>query len=85
MGFRRLCPQCLGSLKYVSQSSGSSLNSDQFDSVKAGDYYCTSCPSNGRGQASFCYWWTRETIDEQALEESSGPDLWKFFSREENR
>jgi len=58
-----ICPQCQGPIKWVSQSPNSPLNSDQFDAVKAGDCYCPTCPSNGRGKNPFAYWWERELPD----------------------
>lgn len=51
-----LCPQCGAALTKVRNPAGSSLNDDQFDAVKAGDWYCASCPSNDRGNSSHCYW-----------------------------
>lgn len=56
-----VCPQCRGMLHKV-RNEGGSLNDDQFASVKAGDWYCTSCPSNDRGKTGFCYWWDREVM-----------------------
>ena len=55
-----VCPQCGTKLTPVEQSPLSSLNADQFDAVKAGDYFCPRCPSNHRGIAPHCYWWTNE-------------------------
>ncbi len=54
------CPRCGGPLIAVRQSANSPLNADQFDAVKAGDYYCPSCPSNDRGHTPLCYWWEHE-------------------------
>lgn len=36
------------------------LNDDQFDSVRAGDWYCDACPSNGRSHTKYRYFWNRE-------------------------
>jgi hypothetical protein len=36
------------------------LNDDQFDAVRAGDWYCDTCPSNERGNTGYRYFWTRE-------------------------
>jgi uncharacterized protein YbaR (Trm112 family) len=55
-----VCPQCRGPLEEVCQSPNSPLNRYQFDSCKAGDYYCDRCPGNDRGQQPLCYWWERE-------------------------
>jgi hypothetical protein len=52
------CPQCGGGLEPVRNDGA--LNSDQFDSVKAGDWYCPTCPDNGRGKYGGCYFWERE-------------------------
>ena len=54
------CPQCGTRLSPVRQAYGSPLNADQFDAVKAGDFYCPECPSNDRGNKSLCYWWESE-------------------------
>lgn len=58
-----ICPQCSGPLKRVRQSPGSALNKDQFNAVKAGDWYCEACPDNDRGRAGLCYWRERELPD----------------------
>lgn len=58
-----ICPQCHGKLRRVTQSTNSPLNSDQFDAVKAGDWYCPTCPSNNRGNLNLCYFWTHELLD----------------------
>lgn len=42
------------------------MNNEQFDSVKAGDWYCQVCPDNGRGESGLCYWWDKD------LEEANG-------------
>ena len=54
------CPQCGKQLCEVRQGPNSMLNSEQFDAVKAGDWYCTHCPSNDRGNTSYAYFWARE-------------------------
>lgn len=54
------CPLCKGELLPVRQSAGSHLNAEQFDAIKAGDYFCTTCPSNGRGNTAVRYFWARE-------------------------
>ena len=65
---KALCPKCDTPLLKVKQKSGSPLNADQFDSIKAGDWYCTECPGNGRGvQEDVAYFWEREV--KQALPE----------------
>ena len=54
------CPTCGKPLTEVRYDSGSMLNRDQFDSIRAGDYFCASCPDNGRGKSGLCYWWKHE-------------------------
>lgn len=62
----RLCPQCNSVLVKVERQPDSMYNQDQFDSQKAGDYYCKICKGNGRGRLpTLCYWWERETVSEQ--------------------
>jgi hypothetical protein len=54
------CPTCARALHKVMRPSGSMLNDDQFDAVRAGDWYCDTCPSNERGNTGYRYFWTRE-------------------------
>lgn len=54
------CPLCKNELQPVLQERGSVLNEDQFAAVRAGDYYCTRCPDNGRGNTGYRYFWARE-------------------------
>jgi len=54
------CPTCQTPLKAVKQTGGMAMNQYQFDAVKAGDWYCETCPDNGRGQSGLCYWWNSE-------------------------
>jgi len=54
------CPDCGKPLEPVRQSPGSPLNVDQFDAVKAGDFFCSTCPGNGRGNSNFRYFWKSE-------------------------
>lgn len=57
------CPGCNGKLERVRQSGPRWLNDDQFDAVKAGDWYCVSgCPDNGRGKSGCAYYWDHEVI-----------------------
>lgn len=57
---QRLCPDCQQPLKIVRQTGEKLYNDDQFDAIKAGDYYCEKCPSNGRGNQPLKYWWAHE-------------------------
>ena len=53
------CPRCAKPLEHVTYPRGSMLNEDQWDAVRAGDWWCETCPSNGRGKAG-AYFWNRE-------------------------
>lgn len=57
------CPSCGGSLKIVEQTRFF-LNSEQWDSTKAGDYYCDKCPESagkaGKSKAGYAYFWERQ-------------------------
>lgn len=52
------CPTCGTKLERVPDSKW--LNPDQYNSIKAGDWFCTVCPDNNRGHTCYCYWWARE-------------------------
>jgi hypothetical protein len=43
------CPACTARLCIVKQDENSMLNAEQFDSLKAGDYYCPNCPPTKEG------------------------------------
>lgn len=53
------CPQCGNDLERV-RNTGGWMTRDQFDAVKAGDWYCETCPDNGRGNSGLCYWFASE-------------------------
>ena len=57
------CPQCGEPLQRVRQSENSMLNSEQFDAIRAGDYFCEGCPPNGRSRTAYCYWWESEVTN----------------------
>lgn len=57
------CPKCGQALKKVLYPNGSMLNEYQWESIRAGDYYCESCPDNGRGNDKLCYWWKSELTE----------------------
>lgn len=63
MAKKSKCPQCQQKLIKVEQSADSPLNKYQFESIKAGDWYCPLCPDNNRGNSKFCYWWEFELED----------------------
>lgn len=52
------CPECGNPLQKV-RNTGGWMNDDQFDAVKAGDWFCE-CHNNGRGNAPLAYYWNRE-------------------------
>lgn len=53
------CPQCGGRLEAVTYPSDSMLNRDQFDSVRAGDWYCTNCKGI-EARSGYKYWWNSD-------------------------
>lgn len=53
------CPECERELQRVRRPSGSMLNEDQFDAVRAGDWFCT-YHTNGRGNTAYAYYWDSE-------------------------
>ncbi len=60
---RDRCPQCRGEVRLVTQGEYAWMNSDQFNAVKAGDYYCPTCDPNGRDdKGKYCYWWEHELV-----------------------
>jgi len=54
------CPQCRNPLEKVRRGSNSPLNEEQFDAIKAGDWFCKKCPSNSRSKSPFAYFWDSE-------------------------
>ena len=54
------CLQCGQELRRVMQSADSPLNQDQFDSVKAGDWYCDHCIGGEAKETRHKYWWNSE-------------------------
>lgn len=57
-----ICPECGEELNIVPDSK--CLNPEQYDSVKAGDYYCTNCKGD-RGKTGFRYYWKEELNNSQ--------------------
>ena len=54
------CPTCGGRLHAVRNTS-EFLNDEQSASQRAGDFYCPTCPPNGRSASNrYCYWWRSE-------------------------
>lgn len=54
------CPGCKNPLKVVRQDGERMFNDDQFDAIKAGDFYCDKCPTNERCHSGFRYFWKRD-------------------------
>jgi hypothetical protein len=52
------CPQC-GMALFTVENTGGVLNDDQFDSVRAGDYYCVTYRGT-ESKSGHKYWWKRE-------------------------
>jgi hypothetical protein len=64
--FPARCPGCGKKLQLVTQGPNSMLNKDQFDSVKAGDFYCETCPLRpGKviANSGYAYYWSNELRD----------------------
>jgi hypothetical protein len=58
------CPQCGKPLEEVRYPSDSMLNRDQWESVRAGDWWCKSCPYNGRAKNLIgAYFWDSEVAE----------------------
>jgi hypothetical protein len=55
------CPACGMPLRRV-RYAGGYLNEEQFDSIRAGDWYCIApaCTGPKRGNTAYSYWWNRE-------------------------
>ncbi len=53
------CPQCGGRLESVDYPADSILNRDQFDSCRAGDWYCTNCKGT-EAKSGYKYWWDKD-------------------------
>jgi hypothetical protein len=54
------CPTCGGELERVRIPEGCMFNRDQWESMRAGDWYCETCPDNGRAKSGVCHWWDHE-------------------------
>lgn len=57
---RPRCLHCGKLLTEIRYPTGSPFNRDQWDSMRAGDWVCESCPGNERGQSGMCYFWAHE-------------------------
>jgi len=54
------CPQCQAILHRVRRGADSPLNADQFDAVKAGDWYCSVCAGAEAKRTTYKYWWEKD-------------------------
>ena len=54
-----VCPQCGKPLVRVTQDTDSYLNAEQFDSVKAGDYFCETCKDDST-KTGYKYFWEKD-------------------------
>jgi hypothetical protein len=54
------CPVCGNTLQEVRYNSDCMLNFDQWESQIAGNWYCTTCPDNGRGATGYAYYWNKD-------------------------
>ena len=54
------CPQCQAILHRVRRGADSPLNADQFDAVKAGDWYCSVCAGAEAKHTTYKYWWEKD-------------------------
>lgn len=54
------CPTCGTPLNEVRYNSDSMLNRDQWESQIAGNWFCRTCPGNGRGSSGYAYYWDHE-------------------------
>lgn len=64
------CPKCGEPLKRIEQPKTgpmSMLNSDQWMSQRAGDWFCT-CHNNNRGNKPYAYFWDAEIVARHAPE-----------------
>jgi len=61
-----LCPGCRGNLKRVIQAEPQFLNPEQYDAIKAGDWYCDKCPASvGTSEkqpstSAYAYFWDKD-------------------------
>jgi len=54
------CPICGKSLFKVEQSPQSFLNKEQFETVKAGDYFCKSCSGDEAKHTKYKYFCAKD-------------------------
>lgn len=66
-----ICPTCRGPLEAVRYEQGSMINREQFDSIRAGDWYCTACPGT-EAKSGYKYWWDKDLAAEAKPKPSPG-------------
>ena len=64
-----VCPVCGKELIRVRYPADSPLNRDQWESQKAGDWYCETCPDNGRAVSHQprSYFWDHEVVHKDLI------------------
>ena len=65
------CPICKGPLKEVLYPSGSMLNREQFQAIRAGDFYCESCKGT-EAASGYKYFWKKDLATAGYCHESTG-------------
>jgi len=68
MSEKRVCPECSNPLEKVIYPAYKMLNEYQWDSIKAGDYFCIHCKSDA-AKSGYKYFWERD------IKQTSKPDL----------
>lgn len=81
-----LCPVCGSVLKQVVYKPWSVFNESQFLEKRAGDFYCSACPSNNRGNSNYCYWWEHELneIKHKKMLEKLKDGLYEMYYEDNN-
>jgi len=72
-----VCPDCGGELHRVKYDPRTTLNRDQFDSQKAGDYWCESCRGSRAQKNDYRYFWKHELTARQPPAPAQGEDDWR--------
>ena len=67
----RECPNCGRELVKVVRPHNSMLNEEQFDSVKAGDYFCTQCKDETT-RTGYKYFWEFELTSLGSIHDGEG-------------
>lgn len=68
-----VCPQCGHALKPVTYHGGAmALNREQWESVRAGDWYCEKCKSDA-SKTGYKYYWNHELTGDGSRREAERP------------